>query len=326
MIRRDEFAHRAAKWVRPGHVWTELPGHVPGAKQGRVQHPVGAAAVESGGAAGPGNAPFPGRFDESPTPTRCVGEWGRGPGTTRAFGGRESMTVQMDALAMRAGVSTDSHQRSGVCCVRVDPTESFARPRVAAGVLFFDTADRVMLVVPSYRDHRDIPGGYVEHGETPRQAAQRQVREELGIDPPLGRLLVVDWAPTPKEGDKQLVVFDGGLLERKHLDEIVLDPGELTGYEFHATDRIHEHTIVRLARRITHATRARAEGATRCLEDGAPAGRPPAEVSRPPRNGPGPTSDDASSGWGAVRVRGRRAVRRRGPAGRSAPGWCSRVW
>lgn len=154
----------------------------------------------------------------------------------------------------------------------VDPAESFARPRVAAGVLFFDEQDRVLLVVPSYKHYRDIPGGYVEHGETPRQAAQREVREELGITPPLGRLLVVDWAPTPTEGDKQLFVFDGGPLEQEYLDVIALDPAELTSYEFCDATRIHEHTIPRLARRITQAIQARVENTTRYLENGAPVG------------------------------------------------------
>ncbi|GAA0348118.1 hypothetical protein NE235_10860 [Actinoallomurus spadix] len=46
-----------------------------------------------------------------------------------------------------------------------DSPDSFARPRVAAGVLFYDEQDRVLMVVPSYKDYRDIPGGYLEHGE-----------------------------------------------------------------------------------------------------------------------------------------------------------------
>jgi 8-oxo-dGTP diphosphatase len=45
-------------------------------------------------------------------------------------------------------------------------------------VLFFDEQDRVMLIVPSYKDYRDIPGGYIRRGETPTQAAFRETREE----------------------------------------------------------------------------------------------------------------------------------------------------
>ncbi|MFD6953380.1 NUDIX hydrolase [Nocardiopsis sp. TSRI0078] len=152
----------------------------------------------------------------------------------------------------------------------LDPTEFFARPRVAAGALFFDHLGRVMLVVPSYKDHLEIPGGYMEHGETPTRAAAREVKEELGIVPPIGRLLAVDWAPTPSEGDKQLFVFDGGVLDQRWLDQITLDPAELTGYAFHDVAALAEVTIPPLVRRITQAVHAREEGTTLYLENGDP--------------------------------------------------------
>ncbi|MFV2195677.1 NUDIX domain-containing protein [Nocardiopsis sp. LOL_012] len=152
----------------------------------------------------------------------------------------------------------------------IDPAESFARPRVAAGALFFDDLRRVMMVVPSYKDYLDIPGGYIEHGETPSQAVAREVEEELGITPSIGRLLVVDWAPNPSEGDKQLFVFDGGVLAREWLDKIVLGPSELTGYDFYAVDTVESITIPRLARRITHGAYAREQGTTAYLENGRP--------------------------------------------------------
>ncbi|NKY98866.1 NUDIX domain-containing protein [Nocardiopsis alborubida] len=151
-----------------------------------------------------------------------------------------------------------------------DPTASFARPRVAAGALFFDHLGRVMLVVPSYKDHMEIPGGYMERGETPSRAAAREVKEELGIVPPIGRLLAVDWAPTRAEGDKQLFVFDGGVLDQQWLDRIVLDPGELTGFGFHDVGAIAQVTIPPLVRRVTQAVRARQEGTTLYLENGEP--------------------------------------------------------
>nr|WP_316042325.1 hypothetical protein [Nocardiopsis sp. CNR-923] len=58
------------------------------------------------------------------------------------------------------------------------------------------------------------------------------------------------------------------MLDQDWLDQIVLDPAELTGYEFHDVASIAEVTIPRLARRITHGTRARAEGITVYLENG----------------------------------------------------------
>ncbi|MFC9975795.1 NUDIX domain-containing protein [Spirillospora sp. NPDC127200] len=149
-----------------------------------------------------------------------------------------------------------------------DPAASFATPRAAAGVLFFDQADNVLLVVPSYKDYRDVPGGYIERGETPREAAAREVEEELGITPPIGRLLVTDWAPDQTEGDKVLFLFDGGTLTPEHLGGIRPAPAELTSYGFHDVARVHELTIARLARRIVHGHEARADGSTRYLEHG----------------------------------------------------------
>jgi hypothetical protein len=67
-----------------------------------------------------------------------------------------------------------------------------ARKRMAAGVLFRDSAGRVLLVEPSYKSDWEIPGGAVEADEPPWAAAARELAEELSWDDPLGRLLVVD--------------------------------------------------------------------------------------------------------------------------------------
>jgi ADP-ribose pyrophosphatase YjhB (NUDIX family) len=92
---------------------------------------------------------------------------------------------------------------------KADPMSSpppMATPRVAAGVLFRDQDGRVLLVKPTDKDGWDLPGGYVEPGERPKQAARREVREELGIGAQIGQLLVVDWAPHPNERRRQTAV------------------------------------------------------------------------------------------------------------------------
>ncbi len=126
-----------------------------------------------------------------------------------------------------------------------------------------------MLVVPIYKDDREIPGGYVDRGETPRQGVIREVREELGISPPIGRLLVADWAPDDTDGDKILFVFDGGTLSARNLADIRLPPDEIAAYEFREVADLHLLTADRLVRRVTHACAARADGSTRYLEHGA---------------------------------------------------------
>ncbi len=151
-----------------------------------------------------------------------------------------------------------------------DHEAKMARPRMAAGALVFDEADRVLLVEPTYKNYLDIPGGYVERGESPLQACVREVQEELGITPPIGRLLVVDWAPSPGEGDKMLYLFDGGVLRSADCERIELQADELRGYTFHEPERLPELTIPRLARRVTAGLRARATAQVAYLEHGEP--------------------------------------------------------
>lgn len=128
--------------------------------------------------------------------------------------------------------------------------QKFATPRVAAGVLFRDEEGRVLLVKPTYKDGWDLPGGYVEIGESPKQAAVREVKEELGVEWPVGRLLVVDWAPHPDEGDKLLFIFDGGAKQVTSDSGLSLDSQEIADAAFHDPGALFELMPDRLARRI----------------------------------------------------------------------------
>lgn len=143
-----------------------------------------------------------------------------------------------------------------------------AHPRMAAGALFFDAAARVLMVEPTYKDYWEIPGGYVETGESPLHAAVREVEEELGIAPPIGRLLAVDWAPNEAEEDKVLHLFDVGQLSQEDLARISLQPEELKSFAFLSPEQITERTIPRLARRILAAAEARSDAAPVYLEHG----------------------------------------------------------
>lgn len=145
-----------------------------------------------------------------------------------------------------------------------------SRPYVAAGVLFFDDAGRILLVQPTYKNHWDIPGGYVETGETPAQAAAREVREELGIEAPVGPLLIADWAPHPDEGDKLLFVFDGGVLTTSQLNGIHLQTDELASCAFRDATEAVTLLIPRLGRRVAAAIDAHHGGHTTYLERGIP--------------------------------------------------------
>ena len=151
------------------------------------------------------------------------------------------------------------------------------RPRVAAGVLFLDRDGRVLLVEPSYKPFLDLPGGFVEPGETPSAAAAREVREELGITPPIGGLLVADWRQDSADGDggpKLLLVFDGGTLSSDDQSRITVDGQEIIGCAYHHVADLPAVTIPRLVTRIEQAVAAQQEGAPRYLEDGNPSVAP----------------------------------------------------
>ena len=68
-------------------------------------------------------------------------------------------------------------------------SETDAIAREAARVLLLDPADRALLVAHLPGDGRTVwtaPGGGLDPGETHEQAAARELREEVGIDPQLG--------------------------------------------------------------------------------------------------------------------------------------------
>lgn len=143
-----------------------------------------------------------------------------------------------------------------------------ARPRVAAGLLIRDQGGRVLMVKPTYKDGWDIPGGYVEPDESPAQAAAREVAEELGLTITPGKLLVVDWAPHPAEGDKLLFVFDGGTRTEDDPSPVP-DGDEVAEVRYWPADAFATLTPARLARRLHLAVAAADDGDSVYAEHGA---------------------------------------------------------
>lgn len=138
---------------------------------------------------------------------------------------------------------------------------------VAAGVLFVDDEGRVLLVEPVHEARWSIPGGAVRPGETPRGACARELRDGLGLEVPVGRLLVVDWAPLVRE-ERIRFVFDGGVLGESGADGMVLDGGQLGSWAFLPPEELFVMVAPRLGRRLAAAVEARAVGDAVYLEDG----------------------------------------------------------
>jgi 8-oxo-dGTP diphosphatase len=151
----------------------------------------------------------------------------------------------------------------------VDVVDRIARAEAAAGALFVDPDGQVLIVEPTYKPRWEIPGGAVERGETPREACERELHEELGLELAVGRLLFVDWAPLVRE-ERIRYVFDGGTLTDGQLDRIELPPAELSSWAFVPAEELFVMMAPRLMRRVTAALTAREAGATTYLEHGRP--------------------------------------------------------
>ncbi|MFA4946792.1 MAG: NUDIX domain-containing protein, partial [Candidatus Micrarchaeia archaeon] len=71
-------------------------------------------------------------------------------------------------------------------------------------IIFYDTAGRILLQnragISTYGEKWGYFGGHIEEGETPKEAAVREVREELGLT--LGQHEFVGVIENERYGDK----------------------------------------------------------------------------------------------------------------------------
>ena len=145
----------------------------------------------------------------------------------------------------------------------------FPKKRMAAGALFFDAAGRLLVVNPAYTDGWNLPGGAVEVDESPKEGCAREVREELGLDVPIGRLVAVDYTSTDAHGEEKLVfTFDGGTLDRATIERIVLPADKLSAFRFVAPEEAVTTVIEKMAGRLPCALCAHRDGRTAYTHDG----------------------------------------------------------
>ena len=135
----------------------------------------------------------------------------------------------------------------------------------AAGLVLRSHDDRIVIVEPTYVDHWNLPGGELEPGESPRAACAREVREELGLDLPIGRLLCVDHI---RSRDAFRFLFDGGRVSDDFLERCTLPVDELRSARFATIDDAAAVLHPQSASRLRHCLEDMAS--THYLEDGEP--------------------------------------------------------
>ena len=79
-------------------------------------------------------------------------------------------------------------------------------PKVVVGSLIVNDEGDILLI-KSYKwnngDIYSIPGGHIELGETIEHAVKREIKEEVGLDVNLEKILFVQEAINPKEYHKE---------------------------------------------------------------------------------------------------------------------------
>lgn len=125
------------------------------------------------------------------------------------------------------------------------------KKRMAAGVLLFDDAGRLLLVKPSYRPDWLIPGGVVERNEPPWLAARRETGEEIGLTVDRLRFIGMDWRSSDGDYDDSLhFLFDGGTLSDAQQASIRCDGVEIVAHQFATRDQAETLLEPHLMRRI----------------------------------------------------------------------------
>ena len=144
--------------------------------------------------------------------------------------------VRRQVLALPDGSYADIGLFSRLASDQVGGSHGFSsvmnsalpKKRLIAHVLMRDVQDRVVLCETQFKQDWELPGGIVEPLEPPRLGAVREVREELGLDLQVGRLLVVDWMPPYLGWDDAIeMIFDGGLVTDNDLASWSLQPTEI---------------------------------------------------------------------------------------------------
>jgi 8-oxo-dGTP pyrophosphatase MutT (NUDIX family) len=142
------------------------------------------------------------------------------------------------------------------------------RKRLIAHVLMRDDRGRILLCDTAFKSDWELPGGIVEPGEAPRDGAVREVREELGVDLAVGRLLVADWLPPYLGWDDALeLIFDGGRVSPDDLASFSLQQNEIISVSLLTLEQAAEVVTPLSHRRLTVAS-ALADDETAYLHDG----------------------------------------------------------
>ncbi|MEV0410640.1 NUDIX hydrolase [Streptomyces sp. NPDC050448] len=142
-------------------------------------------------------------------------------------------------------------------------------PLVAATGIVLDSDGRVLVLTPSYKEDLELPGGTVEDTETPEEGLARELKEELDLSVPVGRLLAVD-SRRPGSLGRSLVahVHLVGPLSPEQAAAISFADGEVAAARWLPPDEAYAALPARIAPRLRAGLAALYSGSLAHLVDG----------------------------------------------------------
>jgi ADP-ribose pyrophosphatase YjhB (NUDIX family) len=130
---------------------------------------------------------------------------------------------------------------------------SLPRKLVVVGALIRTPHDEVLIVKRNYAEGWALPGGVVELDESPREACRREVKEELGLDVPIGALLSIDYRHGEATKPEALVLlFDGGRISDSQARSIDLQTEEISALLLAKPEDLGNYTTPETAARVLH--------------------------------------------------------------------------
>lgn len=118
---------------------------------------------------------------------------------------------------------------------------SVPKKRISGGVLLLnETKDALLMVKPWYKDWWTIPGGVADAKESPRSAAIREVREEVGLS--IETVAFVGIGHVARDADDVIhTFFYGGIVDGTMQKQIRIDEDEIDGWKFVPLDELEQY-------------------------------------------------------------------------------------
>lgn len=143
--------------------------------------------------------------------------------------------------------------------------KSLPRKRMASGVIIRNKNGDILILKTNYKDHWEIPGGIVEKNESPKQTAERETMEEIGIKITASSCLVIHYRSAQSKQDENIMfVFDGGII--KDTQNLHLNKKEIIEAKFLSFKEATKLVGNRIASRLPFCEKALKEKQTIYLE------------------------------------------------------------